>query len=44
MTVDKNIGHNKDIKRVSPNQYIQQYETSLYSNELFHNVLTNIMS
>ena len=44
VTVDKNINQRKYIKRVHPNQYVQQYGPSLYSNKVFHNLLMNIMS
>ncbi|CAF0769634.1 unnamed protein product [Rotaria sordida] len=44
VTVNKNIKQRKEIKRVNPNQYIQQYGNSLCSNEVFRNLLTNIIS
>jgi len=41
--VDKNIKRRKEIKRVNPNEYVQQYGSSLYSKNIFHNLLTNII-
>jgi hypothetical protein len=41
--VDKNIKQRKEIKRVNPNEYVQQYGSSLYSKNIFHNLLTNII-
>jgi len=41
--VDKNIKRRKEIKRVNPTEYIQQYGSSLYSKNVFHNLLTNII-
>ncbi|CAF4576813.1 unnamed protein product [Rotaria sp. Silwood1] len=44
VTVNKNIKQRKEIKRVNPNQYIQEYGNSLYTNEVFQNLLTNIIA
>ncbi|CAF2954645.1 unnamed protein product [Rotaria sp. Silwood2] len=44
VTVNKNIKQRKEIKRVNPNEYIQQYGKSLCSNEVFQNLLTNIIA
>ncbi len=40
--VDKNIKQRKEIKRVSPNQYVKQYGNSLYSNESLNHLLNNV--
>ncbi len=42
--VNKNIKQRKEIKRIHPNEYVQQYGSSLYSREAFHNLFTNIIS
>jgi len=42
--VNKNIKQRKEIKRIHPNEYVQQYGSSLYSREVFHNLFTNIIS
>jgi len=41
--VDKNIKRRKEIKRINPTEYVQQYGSSLYSKNIFHNLLTNII-
>ncbi len=40
--VNKDIKQRKEIKRVSPNQYVKQYGNSLYSNESLNHLLTNV--
>ena len=42
--VDKNINQRKEIKRVHPNEYVEQYGSSLYSSEAFNRAFTNIIS
>jgi len=39
-----NIKERKEIKRIHPNEYVQQYGSSLYLTEVFHNLFTNIIS
>jgi hypothetical protein len=38
-----NIKERKEIKHIHPNEYVQQYGSSLYSREVFHNLFTNII-
>lgn len=38
---DKDIRHRKEIKRISPKQYVQRYGNSLYSNEALNHILGN---
>ena len=40
--VNKDIKQRKEIKRVSPNQYVKQYGNSLYSNESLNHLLNNV--
>jgi hypothetical protein len=40
--VNKDIKQRKEIKRVSPNQYVKQYGNSLYSNETLNQLITNV--
>lgn len=44
VTVDKTIRQKKEIKRVNPDQYIQQHGNSLYSNKAFQDLLSKIIS
>ncbi|CAM4881360.1 unnamed protein product [Rotaria socialis] len=44
VNVDKTVRQRKEIKRVNPNQYIQHYGNSLYTNEVFRNLLTKIIA
>jgi len=39
--VNKDIKQRKDVKRISPNQYVKQYGQSLYSNESLNHILNN---
>jgi len=40
--VNKDIKQRKEIKRVSPDQYVKQYGNSLYSNETLNRLLNNV--
>jgi len=40
--VNKDIKQRKEIKRVSPGQYVKQYGNSLYSNETLNQLLNNV--
>lgn len=44
IAVNKHIKQRKQIKRIDPNTYIQQYGSSLYPKETFHKVFTKIIS
>ena len=39
--VNKDIKQRKNIKRISPNQYVKRYGHSLYSNESLNHILNN---
>jgi hypothetical protein len=40
--VNKDIKQRKEIKRISPDQYVKQYGNSLYSNETLNQLLTDV--
>jgi hypothetical protein len=40
--VDKDVKQRKEIKRIHPEHYIEQYGNSLYSNETVSDLLTNV--
>ena len=40
--VNKDVKQRKEIKRVSPDQYVQRYGNSLYSNETLTQLLSNV--